>query len=114
MNKKGEEQQSFLIIEVILGIIVATIFINAATNFDSISNSNTLYLKNDLEVLSETLLSSPGDIIYSYPIKSTYSVSVSDDSVTVSNNAGLIYSGDKYNLVFNKYKNSGQLGVANG
>jgi hypothetical protein len=102
MNKRGEEHLYFLAIEIILGIIIAGIFINLALNFDSVSNSNALYLKNDIKVLSETLLSSPGEITYTYPLKQTFSVSVTDGSVEVSNSANLIPRFGDYNLVFTK------------
>lgn len=113
MDKKGEELQTFFIIEVILGILVAGILLSAATNYDSISNANANYLKEDVKLLSETLLSSPGEITYNYSLRKTFSVSMGD-SIQVTNNAMFWSSKDKYNLIFNKLPNSNQLEVKSG
>lgn len=102
MNKRGEDAQLFLIIELIIGIIVAGLFVSIAVNYDAFSNVNKIYIEQDLKLLSETLLSSPGEIEYNYPIQSYYDVSISSDKIQVTNKAKVIQLAGEDTLTFTK------------
>lgn len=111
MNKRGEELQLYFTIEIILGILIAGILVNSAVNFDSISKINSIYTQQDLQLLSESLLSAPGGITYTYPIKSSYTVSFAD-TIKVSHDTNLITSNKE--IIFSKEQGSKELGVKNG
>ncbi|MBS3072306.1 hypothetical protein J4477_00545 [Candidatus Pacearchaeota archaeon] len=102
MNKRGEEAQLYLIIEIVIGILVAGLFISMATNYDSYSNIHKIFIEKDLKLLSESLLSAPGEIEFIYPIKSYYDVSISSTEIQVQNNAQLIQFATEDKLVFTK------------
>jgi hypothetical protein len=104
MNKRGEEAQLYLIIELILGILVAGLFVSLATNYDAFSNIHKHFIENDLKLLSETLLASPGEIEYRYPIKSYFDVSISSEQIKVTNEAQIIQFKDDDTLIFTKEK----------
>ena len=59
MNKKGEEHQFFFAMEAVIGILVAGILITTAANFDSLSNLNKIYAKEDINLILYTLESAP-------------------------------------------------------
>jgi len=101
MNKKGEETL-ILSIEIIIGIMVAGMFVSMATNYDSYSNIHKLFIEQDLKLLSETLLSAPGEIEYNYPIESYFDVTISSTEVQVKNNAQIIQFAKQEKLVFTK------------
>lgn len=96
------------LIEMILGILVAGLLMNTAINYDSLSNVNKFYTQQDLQILSETLLSAPGSVTYTYPLKANYEVSI-DKTVDVTHNSNILKTFDKYNLIFTKEDN--KLGV---
>ena len=102
MNKRGEEAQLYLIMEIVIGILVAGMFVSMATNYDSYSNIHKIYIEQDLKLLSETLLSSPGEIEYTYPIKSYFDVSLTSEEIQVKNNAELIQFAKEEKLIFTK------------
>jgi len=76
MNKRGQGDTSslFLIFEIIIALAVAGIFIYSATNFESLSNVNLIFNEKDLDALSSTLISAPGEITYNYEMNSKYKV----------------------------------------
>jgi len=102
MNKRGEEAQLCLIMEIVIGILVAGLFISMATNYDSYSNIHKIFIEQDLKLLSESLLSAPGEIEFTYPLKSYYDVSISSTEIQVKNNAQLIQFATEDKLVFTK------------
>ena len=107
MNKKGqaEAEQLFLVIEIILGILVAGIFIYNATNFDALSSVNKEYAKQDLGLLTETILASPGTVEYQYPLKASYSVNI-DEGVTVTIRQDITTIFESYYLTITKEQGS--------
>jgi len=112
MNKRGIiEHQVFFAMEAVLGILVAGILISNAANFDSLSNINKIYAQEDLKLLSETLLASPGSVEYAYPIKSLYDVDIADKQITVSKTDSLLAGYSYYNLTFSKEQGSQELQV---
>ena len=104
MNKKGQAdaEQLFLFAEIVLGILVATIFILNAANIDSISNINKVYAEEDLTLLTETLLMAPGSIEYDYIMKNIYDVDISEEGVTITKTFGLFDGLSYYTLHFEK------------
>ena len=106
MDKRGstgEELSLATYIEVVLGILVAVIFITAASNPDSFSNINIFYAEEDITLLTETMTAAPGYIEYDYEIKSLYTVSITDEvSVTKSSDASFTDGYNTYTLHFEK------------
>ena len=106
MNKRGQDAQLFMFIEITIGILVAALFVSMAVNYDSFSNVHKIYIENDLKLLSETLLASPREIEYNYPIKSYYDVSISSTAIKITNNAQLLQLPDEDTLTFTKKTNN--------
>ena len=104
MNKRGqaEAEELLLFIEIVLGILVASIFIYSATNFDSYSNINKVYAEEDLTLLIESIPSAPGAVSYDYQLKSIYAVRIYDDEVDVTKSDGTLESFTYYNLTITK------------
>ncbi len=109
MNKKGEEHQFFFGMEAVLGILVAGILITTAANFDSLSNLNKIYAKEDIKLLVETLQASPGDIEYNYKIKSIYGVKVEEKDISITQSSNVLDGYTYYNLTLTKTKNQIQV-----
>ena len=113
MNKKGViEHQVYFAMEVVLGILVAGIFLSVASNIDSVSNINSIYAKEDLKLLSETILASPGSVIYEYSLKSLYTVNMDKEKVTLTKSQENLIGGyTDYNLTFTKNQKDPSLQV---
>ena len=107
MDKKGqaETEQFFLFIEIILGILVAGIFIYNAANFDALSSVNKEYAKQDLALLTETILASPGTVEYNYPLKASYNVKI-NEGITITTSSDLISAFEYENLIITKEQGS--------
>lgn len=102
MDKKGEEHQFFFGMEAVLGILVAGILVTTAANFDSLSNLNKIYAKEDIRLLVETLQSSQGDIEYNYKLKSVYDVQVEKEDITITQSSNILDGYTYYNLTLTK------------
>jgi len=85
----------------VLGILVAGILVTTAANFDSLSNLNKIYAKEDIKLLVETLQASPADIEYNYKIKEIYEVKVEED-ITITQSSNFLDGYQYYNLTFTK------------
>jgi hypothetical protein len=105
MNKRGagESLQTFFMIEVVLGILIASIFIFNAANPDLLSNVNKIYAQQDISLLAETIDTAPGGVVYDYTLKSVYSVKLTEEKVTVTKSEGDLFGGfNYYNVTFEK------------
>lgn len=89
MNKKGEglEISGLLLVQIIIGIIVSGIIIYGAANPDSFSDLNKFYAKEDLTLVIESMLASPGDIVYDYEIRDTFKVTVTEQVLITRSNS---------------------------
>tara|TARA_Y100000310_G_scaffold81507_1_gene78061 strand:+ start:1494 stop:1835 length:342 start_codon:yes stop_codon:yes gene_type:complete len=112
MNKRGqgEAQQLFLLFEIILGITVASIFIFSTINFDSMSNTEKIFIEKDLNLMAPTLLAAPGEIEYNYPIKDLYQVESADPFQLTKTESFIAL--DHYNITLYKAYSSTNLQVA--
>lgn len=108
MNKRGEEHQFFFAMEAVIGILVAGILVTTAANFDSLSNLNKIYAKEDIKLLVETLQASPGDIEYNYKLKEIYEVQV-DKDITITQSSNFLDGYTYYNLTLAKTENQIQV-----
>jgi len=104
MNKRGqaEAEELLLFIEIVLGILVAGIFIYSATNFDAFSTVNQVYAEEDLTLLFETALAAPGSLEYDYQLKNIYAVRLYTDELDVTKSDGTIDSYTYYNISISK------------
>ncbi len=109
MNKKGEEHQFFFAMEAVIGILVAGILITTATNFDSLSNLNKIYAKEDIKLLVETIQASPGNIEYNYKLKSIYDIKVEEKEITITQSSNFLDGYTYYNLTLTKADNQIQV-----
>lgn len=105
MDKRGVEQESFLLIELILGIIVAGLFVYIAMNPGEVANGDILFLKNDLPLMVESIKSSPGTVVYHYPFEKEYQAIVGEQT-TVSRRDVPLGTGSSYNLTLTKREGS--------
>lgn len=107
MNTRGDAttEEWFLFIEITLGILVASILIYNAANVDSFSVVNKKYAEQDLALLTETILASPGAVEYQYPLKESYSVSIGE-KVTVTQSDSPTQAFSYYNLTMTKEQGS--------
>jgi hypothetical protein len=113
MNKRGQAdaEQLFLVMEIVLGMIVAGIFIYGAVNFDSLANINQEYAQQDISLLAESLLASPGTVEYDYNLRSIFSVSIDATEVDVTRTGEFLDAFNYYNVTFKKNQGATSLKV---
>ena len=105
MNKRGqgETQQLFMLMEVVIGILVAGIFIFSAANPDPYTNVNKLYAQQDISLLVDTIGSAPGVVNYDYSISSNYQVTIDEEKVSIVRVENSLLGGsDKKNITLSK------------
>jgi hypothetical protein len=103
MNKRGSgiDIQGLLLVQLLIGIAVAGLIIAAAANPDAFSNINKFYAQEDISMIIEAMLASPGDTSYSYDIKKTFDVTVTEQ-VLVSRSPSFTDGFVTYTLLLEK------------
>ena len=101
MQKKGQAEiwETLTLFEVLIGITVATFLILAALGHNSFTTFGKTYLKNDLQMVSDAVLSSPANMQFIYPIESGYKVSIGE-SINIESEPSIGF-GDYENLTLN-------------
>ena len=99
MKRGSISQQTFFAFEIILGLVVAGIFIYTATNITEFSNVDTTFAERDLDLLTATVLSAPGDITYQYQLSGKMEV---ESTTPFDLNKDLTSTKDPYNITLTK------------
>jgi len=86
MAKRGQATVLLwkLVIEILIGLLVAGILIYSAYDIDAVSTFNKEYIEQDVGLLANTMLASPGEITVIYPVSEGYNVELTDDEVEVT------------------------------
>lgn len=86
MNKRGQGTVLLMkkVSELVIGLIVAGILIYSAANVDSLSTFNKVYIEEDIGLISNSMLASPGEIAVKYPIKEGYDLIITEDEIDVT------------------------------
>ncbi len=81
MQKGGQAEiwETLTLFEVLIGITVAVFLIIAALGYNSFTSFGKTYIKQDLQMVSDAVLSSPANIQLNYPVDSGYKVSFGDE-----------------------------------
>jgi hypothetical protein len=74
MKRGSIEKETFLPLELLLGIAVAAILIYTATHIEEFSNVDVMYTESDLDLLASAVSASPGKITYQYEVPGSYQV----------------------------------------
>jgi hypothetical protein len=74
MKRGSIDKQTFFAFELLIGIAVAAILIYTATHINEFSNVDVIYAENDLDLLTSTILSCPGEITYNYELSGKFEV----------------------------------------
>lgn len=87
MHKRGqiEAQQILTLMEVLLGIAVVVFLIMAATGYNSFTEFNRAFLKEDVKMLSNAVIASPGEVEVNYDLNDEYSIEITDDVKVLDN-----------------------------
>lgn len=80
MQKKAQAEiwETLTLFEVLAGIAIATFLVIAALGYNSVTPFGKTYLKQDLHMLLGAISSSPGNMVFQYPVDSGYRVSLTD------------------------------------
>lgn len=107
MNKKASAEilQLAYLIDIIIGVIVAFSLIGLALTWNSLSRFNEIYIKEDLSLLLDTVLSSPNDIKIVYPISDNYKIQIIDNKVDVLNEHNLFSKDSQLVINYNRELN---------
>ena len=113
MNKRGEAEslELTMLFEILIGITIAAFLILAALNWNSLSNFNKLYAEEDLKLLSNTLLSVPGEISYKYSLSSNLKVEMSPTNIRIISNPSFFAMTDKTILLMGTNNKAGSINV---
>ncbi|MBU2590214.1 MAG: hypothetical protein KKF52_02765 [Nanoarchaeota archaeon] len=97
MNKRGEAEtlELTMLFEILIGIAIAAFLVLAALNWNSLSNFNQLYVEEDLMLLSNTLLSTPGAVSYKYPLSSSLKVEMTPTNIKIVSSPSFFAMTDK-------------------
>jgi hypothetical protein len=106
MDKRGqaEAEQTFFMMETLIGIILAGIFIFGALSYSTVTNVEKDYIQKDVALLIETMDESQGKIVYNYELKEAYSLEIEEDSVSVKKSNKVIESLTDKTITFEKEK----------
>lgn len=87
MHKRGqiEAQQILTLMEVLAGIAVVVFLILAATGYNSFTEFNRAFLKEDVKMLSNAVVASPGEVQVAYNLNDDYSIEIGDDVKVLDN-----------------------------
>jgi len=111
MNKRGQEaQEVFFAIEIMLGMLVAAIFLVGTSNFDAFSELNKNYAQQDVPLLAESLDASPGEVTYYYTAKGSLDVELGE-VVKVTRSGNIIKSYQEQTVTFSKNPSSRSIEV---
>lgn len=96
MEKRGQAEiwETLTLFEVLAGIAVATFLILAALGYNSVTTFGKTYLKNDLQMISSAVSSSPAIIQVNYPIDKGYKVSF-EEEIRIESEPSLALGGYK-------------------
>jgi len=111
---EAEGAQLYLVIEVVVGVMVAAMFILIATNVDFSSNGFKLYAQQDITLMAESLDAAPGTVIYEYQLKNSYTVSIGEKVTVSRSDAPLTGTFSKQTLTFEKTPDSRTIKVKHG
>lgn len=113
MDKRGEAEtlELSMLFEILIGLAVAGFLIMAALSWNSLSNFNKVYVEEDLQLLSNSLLSSPSEITYNYPLSSNLKVEMSPNTVKVVSSPGFFALTEESNLVLDTSHKSNSINV---
>ena len=96
----AEVWQLLTVAELIMGLMLLTFFLVFVLTFTSASNFNKEYLEKDISLTALSVLSSPGDAQFKYPVKNSYELTIKDNAVSVIPNSRFALFDKTYNVTF--------------
>ncbi len=113
MDKRGEAEtlQLTMLFEILIGIAIASFLILAALNWNSVSNFNKVYVQEDLKLLSNAVMSVPGEMQVKYPLSSNLKIEMTPDYVKVLSKPGFFSLYEDSYLLLTASSQSDQIGI---
>lgn len=110
MKRRGQVEVLELttLFDIIIGLMIATFLIIAATSWNSVSNFNKVYLEEELKLLSNSVLSSPASVKVTYPLSTNYKIEMKEEIKVVHTPK---MTGEESRLVMEASSSSDQLRV---
>jgi hypothetical protein len=110
MTKRGQVEflQLDLLFKILIAIFVASIFIMFAFGAGP-NKKNEIFLKSDMQMLINSILSSPSKVIVTYTYPKSYDFKADTEKVSVSRDIKIITLERKHSITLQKDSNLGDI-----